>query len=92
MDPLSITVSAITLIGAVSASIKALQQLTNGPEELSALLDDIVTLRMVLVELEVLMGDKKSRVTQNLGLPELVLAAQTTLAEIGEILNTNSRT
>lgn len=89
MDPLSVTVAAIALIGAVSTSINLLQQLKNGPEGLSALLDDIAALRMLLIELEVLIKDPKGRkMIQSSTLPDLVLTARMSLAEIDEILNT----
>lgn len=89
MDPLSITVATIALIGAVSTSIKLLQKLATGPEGLSALLDDVSALRMLLIELEALIKDPKGqKMIQSSTLPDLVSIARASLAEIDDILST----
>lgn len=88
MDPLSITASVIALIGAVSASVKLVQQLSNAPEDMALLLAEMDALRLLLKEIEPLLTGGQTAPLQGHSLRDVILKAKETLAKIDEILRT----
>ena len=58
MDPLSVTVSVLALVGAVSAAVKHAQTLLDAPKEIIALSNDIVDVDIVIQEIVISLSGK----------------------------------
>lgn len=64
MDPLSITVSVITLAGAASAVVKSLGKLSglrDAGDELCTLINEVSDLRLVLLEVDFVIREKQDK-------------------------------
>lgn len=90
MDPLSITVSILTLAGAVSATVTHVQTLLDAPKEIIALSNDIADIEVVVQEVASCLsenGASRWTETTQINVSKLLRRAEDKLQRLSSILN-----
>jgi hypothetical protein len=93
MDPLSITVSALTLLTTVAAVVKKIQSLRSADEALRVVLEDLSDFRMLVEQTNVLAEKYKTEIAeqQRSDLASLLGRAEMKLLELDKIVESASQ-
>ncbi|KAI9873434.1 MAG: hypothetical protein M1830_000415 [Pleopsidium flavum] len=93
MDPLSVTASVLTVVGAAGAVLKSLKKLSSfrrAPEEVHALIDEVSDLQTVLRDIETFLQERRENdrsLHRVLGLSVLLERAKDKLLELDSIIH-----